>query len=63
MKLIQEISINEYNYELPNERIAISPLPKRDESKLLVYKNGLISDNIFKDLVQLFELYRPDYNF
>jgi S-adenosylmethionine:tRNA ribosyltransferase-isomerase len=55
MKLIQEISINEYNYELPNERIAISPLPKRDESKLLVYKNGLISDNIFKDLVQLFE--------
>ena len=38
----QEIRIEDYNYSLPDERIAKFPLPKRDESKLLLYRNGEI---------------------
>ncbi|GHT06114.1 S-adenosylmethionine:tRNA ribosyltransferase-isomerase [Bacteroidia bacterium] len=34
----QEISIEDFNYELPNDRIAKFPLPQRDQSKLLVYR-------------------------
>lgn len=39
-----------YRYELPAERIAQYPLEQRDESKLLVYRNGQIHDRLFKDL-------------
>jgi S-adenosylmethionine:tRNA-ribosyltransferase-isomerase (queuine synthetase) len=46
----QDIRIEEYNYSLPDERIAKFPLPKRDESKLLLYKDREISQGIFKDL-------------
>ncbi len=46
----QEIRIEDYNYTLPDERIAKFPLPKRDESKLLVYRQGAISESIFKHL-------------
>lgn len=37
-------------YELPEEKIARYPLSKRDESKLLVYKDGEISESIYKNL-------------
>jgi len=47
---IQQIHIEEYNYPLPDERIAKFPLPKRDESKLLLYKEGKISESIFKNI-------------
>ena len=46
----QEIRIEDYNYSLPDERIAKFPLPKRDESKLLLYRNGEISESIFKHI-------------
>lgn len=43
----KEIAIADYNYELPDERVAKYPLPNRDESKLLVYKNGRFEESIF----------------
>lgn len=46
----KELSINNFTYELPNEKIAKYPLQKRDESKLLVYKNGVISESIYKNV-------------
>lgn len=48
--MIPEILINDYNYNLPDERIAKYPLPKRDSSKLLIYKEGEIKDEIFSGL-------------
>lgn len=44
------IDISEYSYDLPEERIAKFPLPNRDDSKLLVYRNGEISENRFRNL-------------
>ena len=46
----KNISIHEYTYDLPNERIAAFPLPERDASKLLVYKNGSITQDIYKNI-------------
>ncbi|MDD4515536.1 S-adenosylmethionine:tRNA ribosyltransferase-isomerase [Massilibacteroides sp.] len=46
----KHIRIAEYNYPLPDERIARFPLAKRDESKLLLYKNGVINESQFKHL-------------
>ena len=46
----QQISIEDYNYSLPDERIAKFPLPKRDESKLLLYRDGKVSESIFKHI-------------
>ncbi len=46
----KHIHISDYNYPLPDERIAKFPLAKRDESKLLVYKQGEITDSVFSDL-------------
>ena len=50
MKNIQEIAIAEYDYPLPDERIAKYPLTQRDTSKLLIYNKGCISENIFSSL-------------
>ncbi len=44
------ISIDNYTYSLPNERIAIFPLPERDTSKLLIAANDSISDDVFKKI-------------
>jgi S-adenosylmethionine:tRNA ribosyltransferase-isomerase len=49
----KHIKISDYNYPLPDERIAKFPLPVRDQSKLLVYQHGKISETIFTSL--------PDY--
>lgn len=46
----QQIQIEEYNYLLPDERIAKFPLPKRDESKLLLYRAGEVSESVFKHI-------------
>lgn len=46
----QQIRIEDFNYSLPDERIAKFPLPKRDESKLLLYHNGEIGESSFKQI-------------
>ena len=50
---VASISISEYNYHLPDERIAKYPLSKRDQSKLLHYFNGTIKVQSFFDLPDL----------
>ena len=44
------IDIQEYNYDLPDERIAQHPLSKRDSSRLLLYKDNKISDDVFRNI-------------
>ena len=44
---MEEILIEEYNYPLPDERIAKYPLAERDQSKLLVYREGQVSEEHF----------------
>ena len=44
---MEEILIEEYNYPLPDERIAKYPLAERDQSKLLVYRDGKVSEDCF----------------
>ncbi len=46
----KHIQISEYNYPLPDERIAKFPLAERDHSKLLVYNKGAVSHDIFYNL-------------
>ena len=48
--MIPDIHIEDYNYPLPDERIAKYPLPQRDASKLLVYKDGTPSESVFRNL-------------
>jgi S-adenosylmethionine:tRNA ribosyltransferase-isomerase len=48
----KEIRISEYNYELPNARIAKYPLAERDASKLLVWREGTIREDIYRNIHQ-----------
>ena len=48
-----KIRISDYDYDLPDNRIARYPLEKRDISKLLVYRQGAISEQNFSDLPDL----------
>jgi len=48
--MIPEIHIEDYTYELPSERIAKYPLAERDSSKLLVYKDGVATEDSFRNL-------------
>ncbi len=50
LKLVTGISTNDYAYDLPDVKIAKYPLAERDQSKLLVWKNGLIQDSKFGNL-------------
>jgi S-adenosylmethionine:tRNA ribosyltransferase-isomerase len=50
---IKDLQISGYDYPLPDERIAKYPLAERDSSKLLVYRNGEISETRFTALRQL----------
>lgn len=50
--MIPDIRIEDFTYELPDSRIAKYPLPQRDSSKLLIYKDGTCSERIFRDLPQ-----------
>ena len=47
---MEEILIEDYNYLLPEERIAKYPLAQRDQSKLLVYNDGLIGEDVFSSV-------------
>ena len=46
----KDIHISEYNYELPDERVAKFPKAERDHSKLLVYNKGEVGEDIFYNL-------------
>lgn len=46
----QQISIEDYSYELPLERIAHYPLAQRDSSKLLIYQNENIVQDRFSEI-------------
>ena len=50
---VKSISIKDYSYDLPETRIAKFPVNPRDTSKLLLYRDGRISSDIFRNL--------PDY--
>ena len=47
---VQNINIAEYDYPLPDERIAKYPLAERDASKLLVLKNNVIGQDHFRNI-------------
>ena len=47
---VRNIEIAEYDYPLPDERIAKYPLAERDSSKLLVYNKGNVSEDVFRNL-------------
>jgi S-adenosylmethionine:tRNA ribosyltransferase-isomerase len=53
LKTIQEIKLSDYEYTLPEERIAKFPLEKRDNSKLIQFKEGRISHHRFFELPEL----------
>jgi S-adenosylmethionine:tRNA ribosyltransferase-isomerase len=44
----RKINIRDYSYFLPEEKIAKYPLPNRDASKLLIYKNGIIQQDEYR---------------
>ena len=46
----KEIQIQDYSYELPDERIAKFPIAERDHSKLLIYKHGEVGEDVFYHL-------------
>lgn len=50
MKDPRHLRISDYSYDLPDEKIARYPLGERDASKLLVYKEGLLTDTGFRQL-------------
>ncbi|MBR5853480.1 MAG: S-adenosylmethionine:tRNA ribosyltransferase-isomerase [Alistipes sp.] len=48
----RHIDINDFNYNLPDERIAKFPLEERSSSKLLVYDNGTITESHFRNVAE-----------
>ena len=48
----KHISINDFTYHLPPEKIALYPLDKRDHSKLLIYRKGIITEEIYKNIAE-----------
>lgn len=50
--MIPSLNIKDYSYPLTDEIIAKYPLAERDQSKLLIYKDGEISENVFKNAPQ-----------
>lgn len=55
MEETKHIHISDYNYPLPDERIAKFPLPVRDQSKLLIYRHGEVSETVFTSLPEYLE--------
>jgi len=48
----RHLSIKDFSYHLPEEKIAKEPLENRDESKLLVFKNETITESVFNNITQ-----------
>ena len=49
---VGKLRIADFNYDLPDERIAKFPLAQRDSSKLLIYNKGVVSEDVFSSLPQ-----------
>jgi S-adenosylmethionine:tRNA ribosyltransferase-isomerase len=49
----KDLSIHDYTYELPEHKIARYPLPERDSSRLLIYKDGAISEDRYRNIPPL----------
>jgi len=49
---LSKLNIDDFAYDLTDERIAKFPLTQRDESKLLIHKNGYTAENSFKHLAE-----------
>ncbi len=47
------MKLEEFNYDLPSGRIALHPLPQRDQSRLIVYRAGQISHHNFTEISEL----------
>ena len=50
-KLGVNVKVNEFNYSLPDNKIAKYPLKERNHSKLLVYKNQKITEDKFYNVI------------
>jgi len=48
----KDISIFDFTYHLPDEKIALHPLDERDASKLLIYKDGIIREDVYSNIHQ-----------
>ena len=48
-----KIRTEDYNYNLPDEKIARHPLDERNHSKLLIYRNGILTEDLFRNLPSL----------
>ena len=46
----RNLAIKDFDYNLPEEKIAVYPLPERDQSKLLIYRNGHILEDIYRNI-------------
>jgi S-adenosylmethionine:tRNA ribosyltransferase-isomerase len=46
----KNISITDFTYFLPDEKIALFPLAQRDQSKLLIYEEGNISQDTYANI-------------
>lgn len=46
------LQIKDFTYDLPDEKIARYPLPQRDSSKLLIYKKGTITEDVYRNIEQ-----------
>lgn len=51
--MIPKIKISDYTYILPDSKIAKYPLQRREDSKILIFENGLISDSKFSNLNEI----------
>ncbi|MEO6681423.1 MAG: S-adenosylmethionine:tRNA ribosyltransferase-isomerase [Ginsengibacter sp.] len=55
----KHLSINDFNYDLPEEKIAVYPLERRSQSKLLIYEGGRIEEDIYQNIAH----YLPENTF
>lgn len=52
---LKNIKIEDYTYDLPDERIAKFPLAERDASKLLIYNEGQVGEKHFSDVKEVLQ--------
>jgi S-adenosylmethionine:tRNA ribosyltransferase-isomerase len=46
----RQLRIEDFTYQLPDNRIATHPLPERDSSKLLIFRDGNISEGVYNNI-------------